>query len=509
MSTKPAAWPLVGRSLSHPVAAQCAPPNRSAAVLPLRVLSVFEWFRVLLALIVIPNVITCVTFMALSQFFRGWIDIEILILAALYVWLPSRIVLGFITIDVLFDLFEPVARIYYFAPADALGAFKYLGLLPYPTLAAYAGCVFAYLALIAGSIYLLLPRKGWATPRLSLVLIGIAVVALGSDICRGRYISQHADTIKGRAHLVRLPAAVLAYNLVQRTRLAEYGSRTRPDIAVESASKETLAEYRPAILQGRTNVVLVLLESWGEFHDSAAGAQMLKAYETPGLSKRYRLETGSVPFFGSTIEGESRELCGHTFSHGLPSASTDELRTCLPALLREHGYVTIGIHGFEPRMYARERWYPRIGFGTDLFRPDLASMGMKTCQGGLIGTCDSDVVGFVGRRLLQAGPANPVFIHWATLNSHLPIDKEGPESDHCKAGSSEEQTLCIWSRLVQNVHRGIAQIASAERLSATVFIVVGDHAPPFGAQSLRSRFSQEEVPFVALIPRELEKSRSP
>jgi hypothetical protein len=466
--------------------------------------SVFEWLRVLVALIVIPNLIACATFVPMARFLRGYINIDVLVLAALLVFLPSRIVFGLITIDLLFDLFEPVAHIYYFTPADALDAVKYIGLLPYPTLAAYASGVIAYLAVAAGSIYLILPRKVAGAKLVPVVLIALAVLALGSDISRGRYVSQHTDTITGRAHLVRMPAVVLAYTLVQRTRIAEYWTRPQPSVPVDSASEIILSKYRAAILDEHVNVVLVLVESWGMLRNSVAAAEILQSYETPALRKRYRLETGLVPFFGATLEGETRELCGHTFSHGVASASADELRSCLPAVFHDHGYLTVGINNFEARMYGRDRWFPRIGFGTSLFRPDLARMGMRTCPGGLIGTCDVDVAKFIGYRLLQAGPATPVFIHWVTLNSHIPFDKKGPESDYCKTGTSEEETLCIWSRLVQNAHRAIAHVASEERLTPTVFIVVGDHAPPFFSQGLRDAFSQQQVPFIALVPRELE-----
>jgi phosphoglycerol transferase MdoB-like AlkP superfamily enzyme len=34
----------------------------------------------------------------------------------------------------------------------------------------------------------------------------------------------------------------------------------------------------------------------------------------------------------------------------------------------------------------------------------------------------------------------------------------------------------------------------------TVFVIVGDHAPPFGDQ-LRSQFLKSEVPYVLLLPR--------
>jgi len=35
----------------------------------------------------------------------------------------------------------------------------------------------------------------------------------------------------------------------------------------------------------------------------------------------------------------------------------------------------------------------------------------------------------------------------------------------------------------------------------TIFVIVGDHAPPFRKDSERAQFSQNEVPYVMLLPK--------
>jgi len=61
--------------------------------------------------------------------------------------------------------------------------------------------------------------------------------------------------------------------------------------------------------------------------------------------------------------------------------------------------------------------------------------------------------------------------------------------------------LCSWYQLVVNVHRSVAQLATGNLPRPTVFVIVGDHAPPFGDLARRERFSQTDVPYVILLPR--------
>jgi hypothetical protein len=68
-------------------------------------------------------------------------------------------------------------------------------------------------------------------------------------------------------------------------------------------------------------------------------------------------------------------------------------------------------------------------------------------------------------------------------------------------GLEPDSELCSWYQLVANVHRSVAQLALDPLSRPTVFVIVGDHAPPFGDPSLRDRFSQSDVPYVVLVPR--------
>jgi hypothetical protein len=252
------------------------------------------------------------------------------------------------------------------------------------------------------------------------------------------------------------------------------------------------------------NLVLVLVESWGLAGDSPLRDAMVKPYSQPELLAKYQVLQGTVPFYGTTIAGEARELCGNSIGYYLIRAPASDLKGCLPQRLAALGYDPIAIHGFNRHMYVRSVWYPTIGFQEQWFHEQLQEQGLPDCNGVFIGTCDADIAAWIGRRLGEDS-SRPKFIHWMTLNSHLPapVPLSLPNAAPCLAaqGLEPDSQLCSWYQLVANVHRAVAQLALDPLGRPTVFVIVGDHAPPFGDPSLRDRFSQSDVPYVVLVPR--------
>jgi hypothetical protein len=64
--------------------------------------------------------------------------------------------------------------------------------------------------------------------------------------------------------------------------------------------------------------------------------------------------------------------------------------------------------------------------------------------------------------------------------------------------------VCSWYQLIANVHHSVADIAMSKLARPTVFVIVGDHAPPYSDPSLRDMFSQSVVPYVLLVPRQVQ-----
>jgi hypothetical protein len=263
-------------------------------------------------------------------------------------------------------------------------------------------------------------------------------------------------------------------------------------------------------VQRLPNVVLVLTESWGIAQNVMVRSALTRPYFEPGILARYRVIQGTLPFHGATIAGEARELCDSRIGSQIMDVPGASLKSCLPQRLAALGYQRTALHGMNGNMFRRVNWYTAIGFQQQQFKLDFDRQGLPDCEGAFKGTCDGAVAGWIKARL--AGKSeNPNFIYWVTLNSHLPvrIPAEVPDPAPCSFAAILEQqpAFCSWYQLISNVHSAVAQVALSNLDRRTVFVVVGDHAPPFSSSVIRSEFSATEVPYIVLLPREVRQSK--
>jgi phosphoglycerol transferase MdoB-like AlkP superfamily enzyme len=156
-------------------------------------------------------------------------------------------------------------------------------------------------------------------------------------------------------------------------------------------------------------------------------------------------------------------------------------------------------------MFSRATWYPNLGFDQSWFEPELAREGLPNCRGAFPGICDASIGNWIGRSLLSREQSKPKFIYWVTLNSHIPVPAHPdlPDDGVCAREPMlvNSAPLCSWFRLVRAVHQSVQQAALQETERPTIFIVVGDHAPPFSNPQRRDAFSSTEVPYVMLVPK--------
>lgn len=155
-------------------------------------------------------------------------------------------------------------------------------------------------------------------------------------------------------------------------------------------------------------------------------------------------------------------------------------------------------------MFNRSVWYQTIGFQESWFHSQLKRQRLRDCPGAFVGTCDADIAAWIGQRL-GAQSSQSQFIHWMTLNSHLPVNVPTnlPGGALCSASLAlhADTVLCSWYQLIVNVQRSVAEIALKPSGRPTVFVIVGDHAAPFADPALQQRFRPAEVPYVVLLPR--------
>lgn len=251
------------------------------------------------------------------------------------------------------------------------------------------------------------------------------------------------------------------------------------------------------------NLVLILVESYGKILDKSLEAKLTAPYEDPALLKKYDASFLNIPFFGGTVPGEFRELCGLRLPLSALLDAQEFADQCLPRQLEKSGYVTTGLHGYSSHMFDRATWWKQMGFDREEFYEDLRSQpNMHVCGGPLPGICDTDMVPIIRKLLVQGDRKRPQLIYWVSLSSHFPIpiseNSSGPFSCGTKPAQDLDSTICNWMGLIYKVNKAIADLAADAALPPTDFILVGDHAPPVFSLKRRAEFSYSVTPAVVL-----------
>lgn len=255
-----------------------------------------------------------------------------------------------------------------------------------------------------------------------------------------------------------------------------------------------LAQPGPA----RRHLVVIVVEALG-IPTFEEGKRLFAAdWDRPAWRGRYEVASGKVAYFGSTTNGEIRELCG-AFANfdGFDFAHAD----CLPRRYSKAGYDTLAIHAFEGGFFDRRAWWPRAGFARTEFAPDLVRGGARKCGGMWPGACDVDIAAQIGQRLKSA--SRPQFIYWVTLNSHIPVLAGAtPGLAGCEDGAAPLAHASLLQCRLFQAHHDIAEAISAlamdPALPPTDFLIVGDHMPPFMRRNERLDFDGYNVPWIVL-----------
>jgi phosphoglycerol transferase MdoB-like AlkP superfamily enzyme len=443
---------------------------------------------------------------------HGLINIEFLLIGAIGVFVPRTTVFLLLCAASLADFTYSICYTFQFSLRDMLASLRYLALLPRTT-------VFAGFALLP-AVLLVFAVMARARPRpgmrlwTSVALLALAAVLVPADlILSGRNAAwQVGDVALLPFRLARAPLLALGVREIKTERV--YATASGAAVApMASASDQAIA-----LLAGRAagaespNVVLVVVESWGALADPQLARALTAPYSDPRIESKYTASYGAVPFTGLTVPGEARELCHSTLGFGIVHLTADESGRCLPAFLHARGYRNVAIHGYVGQMFSRAAWYPKIGFDETWFGPDLKKAGLPNCVGAFPGVCDQSIAGWMGSSLLSQDRSQPMFLYWVTLNSHVPEPAHPsiPDDGVCATQPALRSSagLCSWFRIVRGVHQSIQQVAIQQaalgvNFRPTVFILVGDHAPPFGNAALAAQFSPTQVPYVMLTPKDL------
>ena len=254
---------------------------------------------------------------------------------------------------------------------------------------------------------------------------------------------------------------------------------------------------------GDRHVLVVMVEAMGQPTDPAVRQRLIDLWAPPEVRARYEVSSGDTLFYGSTTNGEMRELCGRWAEYSEVMEADDP--TCLPARLAERGYNSQAWHSFNGGFFDRYKWYPHIGFDEMRFSPELYEAGAERCPGVFPGACDRDVPRQIGATLRQA--RQPQFLYWLTVNSHLPVLRSRRlQTEDCAGFDAtldrEFPMTCRLLQLFDQSGRALAHEIAAADFPATDILIVGDHIPPFFDRHHRTQFEPDRVPWILLRARE-------
>ena len=124
--------------------------------------------------------------------------------------------------------------------------------------------------------------------------------------------------------------------------------------------------------KARRHFVMINVEALGVPATSQEKALFAQTWDRPEWREKYHVTTGTNLYFGSTTNGELRELCGEWAHYtDFDFANAD----CLPQDMQSAGYRTTAIHSFVGELFGRREWYPQIGLRQDDVRTGTIRQG--------------------------------------------------------------------------------------------------------------------------------------
>lgn len=258
------------------------------------------------------------------------------------------------------------------------------------------------------------------------------------------------------------------------------------------------------------NVVYVIVESMGYLNDPVARDLIASPLNSPAVQERYVVTSGHSGYYGSTTNGEMRELCDTRTPY--QELTKDLAGQCLPAQLHRRGYETLAFHGFSGEMFGRTGWYPVLGFDHAAFSENLLPKLKRTCGSAFPGACDTDIATVISAE--AAKTTKPKLIYWLTLNTHIPVAPGFAITNfNCESAESrivfQRPQVCRMGELWHDLFDSIAKLALDPAIGPAEIMIVGDHAPPLWSRGGRERFMPGQVAWYRLTPKSRDSAGLP
>ena len=190
---------------------------------------------------------------------------------------------------------------------------------------------------------------------------------------------------------------------------------------------------------------------------------------------------------GRTAQTEYEVLTGHSVYFTDPQniaymQLVDENTPSIPKLLKEEGYKTFALHGYEKNFFSRNRAYKDLGIDTfiaseDIENPDLAR-----------GYISDDALVDEIIKIYETKGDEPLFCHVVTMQNHMPYTDSYTANGITASGgdlsSIQESMITTYANGVKDSDKALERLTKyfSEQEEPTIIVMYGDHLPALGDQ---------------------------
>ena len=190
---------------------------------------------------------------------------------------------------------------------------------------------------------------------------------------------------------------------------------------------------------------------------------------------------------GRTAQTEYEVLTGHSVHFTDPQniaymKLVDQDTPSIPKLLKEEGYKTVALHGYEKNFFSRNVAYEDLGIDTfiaseDIENPDLAR-----------GYISDDALVDEIIKLYEAKGNEPLFYHVVTMQNHMPYTDTYTANNITASGealsSTQENMITTYANGVKDSDKALERLVQyfSKQDEPTVIVMYGDHLPALGDQ---------------------------